>query len=234
MTKVAVVEEVPWRIELNGALTIEGTFRPGSARELATGRLFTEGFLGSAADVLHLVESHTPTGSVRIEVVTTDESFSLGMADREHRTRSGCGLMHYVVCEPERLRQRRDSAPPDAAALGSQFRTLFEAADAESAVGGVHAAALSDGDAPVIIHVDTGRHNTVDKVLGEALLQGRSLGGCGLLLTARISGEIAQKAARAGVAWVSSRSLPTTLAVAIARAAALPLIPRAGREGTTQ
>jgi FdhD protein len=73
-----------------------------------------------------------------------------------------------------------------------------------------------------------GRHNGVDKAIGAALLAGADLGALGLLTTARISGEIAEKAARAGVAWVASRSVPTTLAVELAATAGLPLVARAG------
>ncbi|NIP78675.1 MAG: sulfurtransferase FdhD, partial [Gemmatimonadetes bacterium] len=74
---------------------------------------------------------------------------------------------------------------------------------------------------------EVGRHNGVDKTIGSALLAGSTLTTLGLLTTARISGEIAEKAARAGLAWVASRSVPTTLAVEIAAAAGLPLVARA-------
>ena len=48
-----------------------------------------------------------------------------------------------------------------------------------------------------------------------------------LLVTSRISGEIALKAGRAGLAWIASRSIPTTLALRIAQAASIPLVGRA-------
>jgi FdhD protein len=72
-----------------------------------------------------------------------------------------------------------------------------------------------------------GRHNGADKAIGGALLAGSALRGLGLMTSARISGEIAEKAARAGLAWVASRSVPTTMAVEIASAAGIPLIARA-------
>jgi FdhD protein len=76
-----------------------------------------------------------------------------------------------------------------------------------------------------------GRHNAVDRALGAAFLAGDGPQGCGLVLSARISGQMAMVAARAGIAWIASRSVPTRLALEIARAAGLPLIARAGRQG---
>ena len=49
----------------------------------------------------------------------------------------------------------------------------------------------------------------------------------GLLTSSRVSGEIADKAARAGFSWLASRSIPTTLAADIAQRAHMPIIGRA-------
>jgi FdhD protein len=91
----------------------------------------------------------------------------------------------------------------------------------------MHAAALSDGRELLFAIEEVGRHNAVDKVIGQAILAGMPTAGLGLILTARISGEIALKAARAGLGWVASRSVPTTLALELASRAGLPLLARA-------
>ncbi len=74
---------------------------------------------------------------------------------------------------------------------------------------------------------DIGRHNAVDKVIGAAVLAREPIGGRGLLVTGRISAELAFKAARAGLAWVATPSVPSTLAVTIARGAGMVLVGRA-------
>ena len=51
--------------------------------------------------------------------------------------------------------------------------------------------------------------------------------GLGLLVTGRISAELAFKAARAGLAWVATPSVPSTLAVEIARRSGMVLVGRA-------
>jgi len=93
--------------------------------------------------------------------------------------------------------------------------------------GGVHAAALTDGGTLLEHAEDIGRHNAVDKVIGAALLHGRAPEGLGLLVTGRISAELAFKAARAGLAYVATPSVPSTLALTIAKRAGVLLVGRA-------
>jgi FdhD protein len=106
------------------------------------------------------------------------------------------------------------------------FRSLFEVAP-RGELGGLHAAALTDGVELLFAIDEVGRHNAVDKVIGQAILAGVPTSGLGLILTSRISGEIALKAARAGLNWIASRSVPTTLALEIAAVAGLQILARA-------
>lgn len=126
-------------------------------------------------------------------------------------------------------RDARDArtAVPEMEAFPELFRELFDRSPSRSTTGGHHTTALTDGRRLLHVHEEVGRHNGADKALGSALLAGDALPRLGLLTTARISGEIAEKAARAGVAWVASRSVPTTMAVEIASAAGLALVARA-------
>src|SRR5207245_4629003 len=100
--------------------------------------------------------------------------------------------------------------------LRALFKQLFAAGARYNETGGIHAAALTDG-ATLLFHAeDIGRHNAVDKVIGGAVLARTPITGRGLLVTARISAELAFKAARAGGAWVATPSVPSTLPVTIA------------------
>jgi FdhD protein len=75
------------------------------------------------------------------------------------------------------------------------------------------------------IREDIGRHNAIDKVIGDALLNGRlPLSKRILLVSGRGGFEIVQKALVAGVPVVSSVSAPLTLAVQLARDYGLTLI----------
>jgi FdhD protein len=93
--------------------------------------------------------------------------------------------------------------------------------------GGIHAAALTDGVELLAHAEDIGRHNAVDKSIGGALIARQPVVGLGLLVTGRISAELAFKAVRAGIAWVATPSVPSTLAVEIARRSGVALVGRA-------
>lgn len=116
---------------------------------------------------------------------------------------------------------------PDADAFTELFRALFAGVAARHEEGGMHAAALAHHDRIVVQAEDVGRHNSVDKAIGMALLAGEDLAACGMLISSRVSGEIARKAAQCGIAWLASRSIPTTLAAEIAHTAGIPIIGRA-------
>jgi len=90
--------------------------------------------------------------------------------------------------------------------------------------GGVHSAALSDGEHILVFKEDIGRHNALDKASGAALLKGINPKCLIVLISGRISSEIIGKAKRLGAPFVISRSAPTDQAIKIARATNITLI----------
>lgn len=90
--------------------------------------------------------------------------------------------------------------------------------------GCIHAAALADENEILYIAEDVGRHNAVDKVIGWALLNRVDLKGKIILVSGRISSEMALKTAKWKIPIIVSRTAPTTLAVELAQKANLTLI----------
>jgi FdhD protein len=92
--------------------------------------------------------------------------------------------------------------------------------------GGLHAAGLFDADGTLrLLREDIGRHNAVDKVLGDSLIRGEMpLRERLLLVSGRGGFEIVQKALVAGVPILASVSAPSSLAVQMARDGGLTLI----------
>jgi FdhD protein len=96
------------------------------------------------------------------------------------------------------------------------MKDLYRCATGYRASRGIHGAALADPDRLLFLAEDVGRHNAVDKVVGEALLAGVAVRDRILLNTGRISSEMLLKGARMGVPLVVSRTSPTEMAVALA------------------
>jgi FdhD protein len=96
---------------------------------------------------------------------------------------------------------------------------------------GAHAAALATGEMLASTAEDVGRHNTIDRLCGQFLVEGLLTRDHILLSTGRISSEMLLKAARMEVPVVVSRSSPTSLSVALAQAWDITLVGYVRRTG---
>lgn len=201
MTSRHTVEERRFTLYADRRNVATGTCSPDALHALAAGRLLSEGLLAGR----------------RIAAIDIDE-------------RDGIIGLHADLRPATAGERRPDHArtiEPPLDAMPELFRELFRCGDERHPHGGVHVAALSDGDRLLHVQTDVGRHNAVDKTLGGALLIDTDIGALGLVLSARVSGEIARKAAAAGVAWIATRSVPTTLALEFAQAAGIAVVARA-------
>ena len=226
LAESAAVEETPVWLEVNGEPAVTWMCTPDQLEELAVGWLHGEGFLSSLDDLVRLRPCATDLG-FWAEVDAAAVARVRGQ-DRRPVLASGCGAVSTYLADPHTFAMAVPrGTPPASETLRALFKELFRRGDRYNTTGGVHAAALTDGAALLFHAEDIGRHNAVDKVIGGAILTRHALAGLGLLVTGRISAELASKAARAAVAWVATPSVPSTLALAIARRAGVTLVGRA-------
>jgi FdhD protein len=225
MSEDAAVEEVPVWLEVNGTPLVTWMCTPELLEELAVGWLRGEGYI-SSIDELRLRPCATDLG-FWAEIPAA--RFSAIQAEgRRPVLASGCGAVFTFLADPgTHPDEPTRGPPPDVERLRQLFKEMFAHGERYRDTGGIHAAALTDGAALLAHAEDIGRHNAVDKVIGIAMMARRALPGLGLLVTGRISAELAAKAARAGIDWVATPSVPSTLAVKIARKAGMTLVGRA-------
>ncbi len=141
---------------------------------------------------------------------------------------SGCGTgitfnLHQKMQVKERKTASSESRflPGDLFALMDQ---LARFAGEYRKSGGIHSAAVGDGQTILLYSEDIGRHNTLDRIAGEALFKGIDLQGKVLLTSGRVSSEMVTKAAVLGISLIASRTSPTDLAVRLAKDAGITLI----------
>ncbi len=221
-----IVEETPWWLDVNGVRTAGGTVTPDRIEMFVAGRLLVEGYISSGADILSLSIIYDPRACIGVRAAVSADLANGAETARSHRLSHGCGARHFLDCGGQ-LPAREPTTNPTLFPLGELFRELYMRADQRYQAGGIHTVGLTDGTSLLCQVEDIGRHNAVDKTIGWAVLEGVDRSSLGLILSARVSAEIALKAARAGLAWVASRSIPTDLAVEIATAAGLPILARA-------
>ena len=222
----ATVEEVPVWLEVNGEPAVTWMCTPDQLEELAVGWLHGEGYLDGIDDLVRLRPCASDLGFWA--EVAPDRLAAVRAQERRPVLASGCGAVSTFLADPHAVPATRAvREPPAAESLRALFKELFRRGMRYNETGGIHAAALVDGDALLFHAEDIGRHNAVDKVIGGAVLARRPVAGLGLLVTGRISAELAAKAARAALGWIATPSVPSTLALAIARRAGLTLVGRA-------
>jgi FdhD protein len=222
----AAVEEWPVWLEVNGEPVVTWMCTPELLEELAVGWLHGEGYLESMDDLVRL-RPCAPDLGFWAEVKPERVALVKG-ENRKRVLASGCGAVTTLLADPHAappVPARGEPPPPEA--LRARFKELFARGLRYNETGGIHAAALTDG-ATLLFHAeDIGRHNAVDKVIGAAVIARTPIVGRGLLVTGRISAELAFKAARAGVAYVATPSVPSTLALTIAQRSGMILVGRA-------
>ena len=192
---------------------------PGQDFDLAVGFCITEGVVDTAADLATIAYCLPEDGVQRYNVVTIRMRRPVDLAahERGFAANASCGLCGKTTLEQVEVDCGPVGPGPRVgrSALVALPERLRRAQAVFDATGGLHAAACfgPDGDLTVL-REDIGRHNAVDKVVGHAALERRlPLADQLLLVSGRMSFEIVQKAAVAGIPVLCAVSAPSSLAV---------------------
>lgn len=227
-----VAIEEPLEIRVRGR-SIAITMRtPGADPDLALGFLLTEGIIHGLEDVVEVEHCTRGEGSWKGNVLNVflaaHVKVDLARLTRHVFSSSSCGLCGKATLDS--LEQSLSPLPIQEsfasdwiASLPDRLRQHQELFDL---TGGVHAAALFTPHREEALWAeDVGRHNAVDKVLGQAMRRNwLPLAEHVLMVSGRLSFEILQKAWTAGTPCVAAVSAPSSLAIELAERSGQTLI----------
>lgn len=222
-----VADETPVALVYNGISHAVMMATPAGLEEFALGFSLSEGIIARAGDCYGIEVEESEEGiAVHLEIAGA-AFMALKERRRSMAGRTGCGL-----CGVESLRQVRRNLPTLAPARGLHAAGVRRALAAIGArqqlthlTGAAHAAAWCGMDGQLrLVREDIGRHNALDKAIGAMARAGARPAEGFLLITSRVSFEMAQKAIMAGVPALVGMSAPTTAAIALAEQAGMTLL----------
>ena len=210
-----VVAEFPLALTVNGRELATLVASPHELNFLVAGFLRLQGFVTDVADFeLLSVCQDLGAANVRIKGELPERMKPV--------LTSGCGS--GIIFSPPRARVVAAENSYTPAQIFALMTELGRQADRYRTHGGIHSAAVGDGKRLILSAEDLGRHNTLDRIAGEALLKGIELTGLMLVTSGRISTEMAAKAAQLGIVLLASRTSPTDMAVKLCEESGITLI----------
>jgi len=217
----AVPVEVPLTFYINGNQWVTLMATPTKLNFLAIGFLYTSGIIGSLDDLLYLRVCEED--SVIEVMLTIPEQDLVQLLSKPRSITSGCGggVSFAILDEYSTPISQSKLRPED---VISVMHNLHLASETYRETGGIHTCALSQKDDLLVVAEDVGRHNAVDKIVGESLWKGIDVRDKWLISSGRISSEMALKAARLGCPVIISHTSPTSLAIEVCNRIGITLI----------
>ena len=219
-----VVGEEPLEIRAAGPgqdpVAVAVTMRtPGHEDELAIGFLRTEGLIDGPEVIRTTIGDpaamNQPDDQVTVHLARAFDASRV--AERHFVATASCGICGKASLDEVAIRSEPIPAGPIVARpMVLTLPDLLRAAQpAFDETGGLHAAALFSPTGELIaIREDVGRHNALDKLVGSQVLAGAlPLNNRVLVVSGRVSFEIVQKAAVAGIPIICAVSAPSDLAI---------------------
>jgi FdhD protein len=227
-----LVREEPLVLSVHGQELL--TMRtPGRDLDLALGFLLGEGIL----DARHRVASmrfvpgdpdRNTTDAVSVELQDPPSQEVRGRLSRTHEIRSSCGVCG--IADADSILDSFPPLPPGAPRISSErvhalLTALRERQPLFARTGGCHGAILALADGTIVgTGEDVGRHNALDKAIGQAANAGVDFSRCIAVVSGRMGYDLAVKCLRVRIPVLVSVSAPSSLAFQLCESAGATLI----------
>ncbi len=221
--KDRVVEEKPVTIYLNDQEFVTLMCTPEKLDYLTLGFLRSEGFIKDREDVLSL-KVDEEKGTVEVKTREPGELAEKLFGKRTITSGCGKGSIFFNVLDSLTSRPVESEIYLSPAEVFYLMKELQKRAELFKLTGGVHSSAIASKEGILFFCEDLGRHNAVDKLLGECLAKDIYLEDKMLITSGRLSSEILLKSAKIGVPILLSRSAPTSLSVELAKKLGITMV----------
>ncbi|MBC7961631.1 MAG: formate dehydrogenase accessory sulfurtransferase FdhD [Steroidobacteraceae bacterium] len=215
-----VVSEYPVQLIVNGREIATLIGSPHDLRFLVAGFLRLQGFVSSLSDFeMFSVCEEFGSANVRIKGELPERLKPV--------LTSGCGAgisFSMPAADSSTPAFAGDGQPVLPAQIFGLMEELARRAEQYRSHGGIHSAAIGRAGRMMLYAEDLGRHNTFDRIAGEALFKGINMAGAELVTSGRVSTEMVAKASLMGIKLIASRTSPTDMAVKLCDQAGICLV----------
>ena len=211
---IIVEQDFTIKVEAVGSFTLMCT--PYDLKSLTVGFLFSEGVINSVDEIISVsaiknnsvaIKTENPGTAKRNLIITSSWSGARNIKEILSRTKASDRTLIISNQDLTKLTEQL-----------KERQCIFQM------TGAAHAAGIFNVKGEIIaVGEDVGRHNALDKAIGHALLAGKTISGCGVVLSGRVSVEMVIKAVSAGIEIIAAVSAPSSLAVELAKKSGITL-----------
>ena len=210
-----VAREFPLTIILNNQELVTLLCSPVNLSYLAIGFLFSEGLL-TVEDRIRKIIIDDNKGIVRVETEGEKELDKELFSKRIIASGCGRGASFYSATDTQSLVKVESDIEISTSNVFALMNEFQHRSQVYRATGGVHSAALCDAKEILIFSEDIGRHNALDKIFGECMLNGIQMDDHIIISSGRVSSEMVLKLVKRNIPVIISKSAPTSLGLRLA------------------
>ena len=218
-----LVREIKLELIVNGNRVGAVMATPVDQEALAIGYLMSENIIEKLSDVTSL---KLLNDGMRVEIEAKVNEESIHKLNAEGVVISGCGKSMTANIDPEAIAAKviQSSFRLSSRKLSTEMSQFYTECPLYEQTGCVHTAKLFTDEQTYFIGEDIAQHNTIDKVVGKAVLAGADVKNAFLMVSGRLSSEMVAKAVMHQIPILASRTASTCLGLMIAEKFGLTLI----------
>ena len=218
-----VVKELPLTIFLNDSELVTTLCSPVALDYLAIGILISEGLIDSMDEIKRL-SVDAEKGVVNVETRADKQIASRQLFKPLVASGGGKGASSYSLAGSKNIIKVDSDVTISTGEVSALVKDFLHRSSVYEKTRGVHSAALCDSRAILVFHDDIGRHNAIDKVFGDCLMNSTSLLDHIIITSGRVSSEILLKVANRKIPILISKAAPTDLGVELAEKLGVTII----------